>query len=289
MRKFLAIAISIMMLFAFVACEDNKGADVSRTSVDSVNTELKTFMNYFFAVSEEYTASDTIDDDVVLGKMKEAGSSITDMYVDLGSFGDVTSFQLSGISYDNDDPTMKVSVGMGAFYEGDHVYEVTSEGKLLVNKASLLFSVLAGEPLVVNGVSYDDYSVGTIGNIAIDPESIEFGGEAVEAAEGNDGYYDINVTEKNTMLSYKYTGSADADRVYVITRDTATEDVTQNSIIEINAAGEAYAYLSAWDADITESKTQTIRKDGIVIGEDGAVKGMYELKLNVTFTPSSEN
>ena len=52
MKKFLVIAISIMMLFAFVACEDNKGADVSRTSVDSVNTELKTFMDDFFAVSE---------------------------------------------------------------------------------------------------------------------------------------------------------------------------------------------------------------------------------------------
>ena len=288
MRKFLVIAISIMMLFAFVACEDNKGADVSRTSVDSVNTELKTFMDDFFAVSEKYTASDTIDDEAVLGKMKEAGSSITDMYVDLGSFGNVTSFQLSGISYDSDDPTMKVSVGMGAFYEGDHVYEVTSEGKLLVNKVSLLFSVLAGEPLVVNGVSYDDYSVGSIGKIDIATDSIKFGSETVTAEEGSDGYYDINVTEKNTKLSYKYTGSEDADRVYVITRDTATEDVTQNSIIEINADGEAYAYLSAWGADITESKTQTLRKDGVVIGKDGAVKGMYELKLNVTFYPAAK-
>ena len=76
MRKFLVIAISIMMLFAFVACEDNKGADVSRTSVDSVNTELKTFMNYFFAVSEKYKLVD-IDDEDVLGEMKKAGSSIT--------------------------------------------------------------------------------------------------------------------------------------------------------------------------------------------------------------------
>ena len=285
MRKFLVIAISIMMLFAFVACEDNKGADVSRTSVDSVNTELKTFMDDFFAVSEKYKLADIGDEDV-LGEMKKAGSSITDMYVDLGSFGEVTSFQLSGISYDSDDPTMKVSVGMGAFYEGDHVYEVTSEGKLLVNKASLLFSVLAGEPLVVNGVSYDDYSVGSIGKIDIDTDSIKFGSETVTAEEGSDGYYDINVTEKNTKLSYRYTGSEDSDRVYVITRDTASEDVTQNSIIEINAAGEAYAYLSAWGVDITESKTQTIRKDGIVIGADGAVKGMYELKLNVTFDPA---
>ena len=288
MRKFLVIALSIMMLFAFVACEDNKGADVSRTSVDSVNTELKTFMDDFFAVSEKYKLIDIGDEDV-LEKMKEDGRSTTDMYVDLGSFGDVTSFQLSGISYDSDDPTMKVSVGMGAFYEGDHVYEVTSEGKLLVNKASLLFSVLAGEPLVVNGVSYDDYSVGSIGKIDIDTDSIKFGSETVTDEEGSDGYYDINVTKKNTKLSYKYTGSVDADRVYVITRDTASEDVTQNSIIEINAAGEAYAYLSAWEADITESKTQIIRKDGIVIDKDGAVKGMYELKLKVTFTPSSEN
>ena len=288
MRKFLVIALSIMMLFAFTACEENKGADVARTSVDSVNTELKTFMDDFFAVSEKYTLID-IDDEDVLGKMKEAGSSITDMYVDLGSFGDVTSFQLSGISYDSDDPTMKVSVGMGAFYEGANVYKVTSEGKLLVNKVSLLFSVLAGEPLIVNGVSYDDYSVGTIGDIDIIPSSIKLDGEAVEAAEGTDGYYNIIITEKNKKLTYKYTDSADDDRVYVITRDTATEDVTQNSIIEINAAGEAYAYLSAWDADITESKTQTIRKDGIVIGADGAVKGMYELKLNVRFTPSSAN
>ena len=288
MRKFLVIALSIMMLFAFTACEENKGADVARTSVDSVNMELKTFMDDFFAVSEKYTLID-IDDEDVLGKMKEAGSSITDMYVDLGSFGDVTSFQLSGISYDSDDPTMKVSVGMGAFYEGANVYKVTSEGKLLVNKVSLLFSVLAGEPLIVNGVSYDDYSVGTIGDIDIIPSSIKLDGEAVEAAEGTDGYYNITITEKNKKLTYKYTDSADDDRVYVITRDTATEDVTQNSIIEINAADEAYAYLSAWDADITESKNQTIRKDGIVIGADGAVKGMYELKLNVTFTPSSAN
>lgn len=288
MRKFLVIALSIMMLFAFTACEENKGADVARTSVDSVNTELKTFMDDFFAVSEEYTASDTIDDEDVLGKMKEAGSSITDMYVDLGSFGDVTSFQLSGISYDNDDPTMKVSVGMGAFYEGANVYKVTSEGKLLVNKVSLLFSVLAGEPLIVNGISYDDYSVGSIGKIDIDTESIKYDGETVKAAEGTDGYYNITITEKNKKLTYKYTDSADDDRVYVITRDTATEDVTQNSIIEINAAGEAYAYLSAWDADITESKTQTLRKDGVVIGKDGAVKGMYELKLNVTFDPAAK-
>ena len=287
MRKFLVIAISIMMLFAFVACEDNKGADVTRTSVDSVNTELKTFMDDFFAVSEKYTTS-TIDDDDVLEKMKEAGSSITDMYVDLGSFGNVTSFQLSGISYDSDDPTMKVSVGMGAFYEGAHVYKVTSEGKLLVNKVSLLFSVLAGEPLIVNGISYDDYSVGSIGKIDIATDSIKFGSETVTAEEGSDGYYDINVTEKNTKLSYKYTGSEDADRVYVITRDTATEDVTQNSIIEINAAGEAYAYLSAWDAEITEAKIQTLRKDGIVIDKDGAVKGMYELKLNVKFDPAAK-
>ena len=287
MRKLVIVALSIMMLMAFVACEpDAVGSNVSRTSVDDVNEEMKEFMTSFFAVNNQFNNEHVVTDAEVLEKMTD--SSFDSMYIDLGSFGEIKSVKISGIEYTDDNNTIiPVSVGMGAFYRNVPVYKVDEEtGNLLVNRASLLFTIIAGEPVVVNGVSYDDYNVGTVEEKKIVADSIYFGEEKVTAEESGESYT-ITVDEKNTKLNYKYEGWAETDKIYVITRDTETGAVTQNSLLVSESSG-VYAYLTVWDAEVTEAGTKHMIKEGFVLSEGDELKCSYKFNLTVEFKGSTE-
>ena len=167
------------------------------------------------------------------------------------------------------------------------VYKVDEEtGNLLVNRASLLFTIIAGEPVVVNGVSYDDYNVGTVEEKKIVADSIYFGEEKVTAEESGESYT-ITVDEKNTKLNYKYEGWAETDKIYVITRDTETGAVTQNSLLVSESSG-VYAYLTVWDAEVTEAGTKHMIKEGFVLSEGDELKCSYKFNLTVEFKGSTE-
>ena len=284
MKKLFIVAISVVMLMAFTACEQGTpDSNVARTPVTDVNTEMRKFMTAFFAVNNQFTTGQAVTNEEVLSKMTD--SSFESMYIDLGSFGEVESVELSGIKYKADSDIMSVSVGKGAFYKNVPVYKIDeATGDLLVNRASLLFSIIAGEPVVVNGISYDDYSVGDAEPKAIVADSIFFGGENV-TAEGDDDAYTITVTEKNTKLSYKYEDWAPNDKIYVITRDSDTGEVTQNSLL-ISGGDGVYAYLTPWDAEVTTAQTKHMNKEGFVLSASGELKGSYKLNLTVEFKGS---
>ena len=283
MKKLFIVAISVVMLMAFTACEQGTpDSNVARTPVTDVNTEMRKFMTAFFAVNNQFPTGHAVTNEEVLSKMTD--SSFESMYIDLGSFGEVESVELSGIEYTADSTIMSVSVGMGAFYKNVPVYKIDeATGDLLVNRASLLFSIIAGEPVVVNGIPYDDYSVGDAEPKEIVADSVFFGGEKV-TAEG-DGAYTITVTEENTKLSYKYEDCAPNDKIYVITRDSDTGAVTQNSLL-ISGKDGVYAYLTAWDAEVTTAETKHMSKEGFVLSDNGELKGSYELSLTVEFKGS---
>ena len=285
MKKLFIVAISVVMLMAFTACEQGTpDSNVARTPVTDVNTEMSKFMTAFFAVNNQFTNGHAVTNEEVLSKMTD--SSFESMYIDLGSFGEVESVELSGIEYTADSNIMPVSVGMGAFYQNVPVYMIDeATGDLLVNRASLLFSIIAGEPVVVNGISYDDYSVGDAEPKAIDADSILFGGEKITAEGDDDDAYTITVTEKNTKLNYRYEDWAPNDKIYVITRDSDTGAVTQNSLL-ISENDGVYAYLTAWDAAVTTAETKHMNKEGFVLSDNGELKGSYKLNLTVEFKGS---
>lgn len=284
MKKLFIVAISVVMLMAFTACEQGTpDSNVARTPVTDVNTEMREFMTAFFAVNNQFPTGHAVTNEEVLSKMTD--SSFESMYIDLGSFGEVESVELSGIKYTADSDIMSVSVGKGAFYKNVPVYKIDeATGDLLVNRASLLFSIIAGKPVVVNGIPYDDYSVGNAEPKAIDADSIFFGGKKV-TAEGDDDAYTITVTEMNTKLSYKYEDWAPNDKIYVITRDSDTGEVTQNSLL-ISGGDGVYAYLTPWDAEVTTAQTKHMNKEGFVLSASGELKGSYKLNLTVEFKGS---
>ena len=73
----------------------------------------------------------------------------------------------------------------------------------------------------------------------------------------------------------------------MITRDTETGAVTQNSLLVSESSG-VYAYLTAWDAEVTDAGTKHMIKEGFVLSEGDELKCSYKFNLTVEFKGSTE-
>lgn len=277
MKRILSMLIAVMMLFMFAACDDSTSVPaLDQREVAEVNTEMTAFLKDFVSVHNKVANSNGGNADYVAAdKITEAVSTISDMYVNLGTAENVTSVTLLGHDYAADDDIMPVSIGMNVFYK-DKAWEM-KDGNLMVNKAALLFSILAGTPVEVNGMEYDGYAVITEEEKSLSAKGVKYGNAGLTA---EDGVYTVDCTDSTTLLSYDYDGSAAGDLVYVVTKEN--DAVTGISILTKDAA-DFGTYPVPYKQPLANTD-KTLVKECTVLDSTAAYKGTFTLNVHVTAT-----
>lgn len=277
MKRILSMLIAVMMLFMFAACDDSTSVPaLDQREVAEVNTEMTAFLKDFVSVHNKVANSNGGNADYVAAdKITEAVSSISDMYVNLGAAENVTSVTLLGHEYAEDDDAMAVSIGMNVFYR-EKAWKM-EDGNLMVNKAALLFSILAGTPVEVNGMEYDGYEVISAETKTLSAKGVKYGNVAPTV---EDGVYTVDCTDSTTLLSYDYSDSATGDLVYVVTKEN--DAVTGISILTKDAA-DFGTYPVPYNQPLANTD-KTLVKEYTVLDSTAAYKGTFTLNVHVTAT-----
>ena len=280
MKRILSMLIAVMMLFMFAACDDSTAVPaLDQRDVAEVNIEMATFLKDFVSVHNKVSNSSGGKAEYVgAAKITEAVSTISDMYVNLGAAENVTSVTLLGHEYAEDDDAMAVSIGMNVFYR-EKAWKM-EDGNLMVNKAALLFSILAGTSVEVNGMEYDGYAVISAETKPLSAEDVKYGDAALIA---EDGVYTVDCTDSTTLLSYDYDGSAAGDLVYVVTKEN--DAVTGISILTKDAA-DFGTYPVPYNQPL-ENTDKTLVKEYTVLDSTAAYKGTFTLNVHVTATAAA--
>lgn len=277
MKRILSMLIVVMMLFMFASCDDSTAVPaLDQRDVAEVNIEMATFLKDFVSVHNKVSNSNGGNADYVgADKITEAVSTISDMYVNLGTAENVTSVTLLGHEYAEDDDAMAVSIGMNVFYR-EKAWKM-EDGNLMVNKAALLFSILAGTPVEVNGMEYDGYEVISAETKPLSAVDVKYGNVAPTV---EDGVYTVDCTDSTTLLSYDYSDSAAGDLVYVVTKEN--DAVTGISILTKDAA-DFGTYPVPYNQSLANTD-KTLVKEYTVLDSTAAYKGTFTLNVHVTAT-----
>lgn len=280
MKRILSMLIAVMMLFMFASCDDSTAVPaLDQREVADVNTEMTAFLKDFVSVHNKVSNSNGGKAEYVgADKITTAATAISDMYVNLGAAENVTSVTLLGHEYAEDDNIMPVSIGMNVFYR-EKAWKM-EDGNLMVNKVALLFSILAGTPVEVNGMEYDGYAVITEETKPLNAKDVKYGNESLKA---EDGIYAVNCTDSTTLLSYDYDGSAAGDLVYVVTKEN--DAVTGISILTKDAA-DFGTYPVPYNQPL-ENTDKTLVKEYTVLDSTAAYKGTFTLNVHVTATAAA--
>ena len=165
-------------------------------------------------------------------------------YIEFGNFDSVDSVTLLGNEY-TADSEFSISVGMNVFYK-DKVFKVDN-GKLLINKAMLVFSMLNGDTISINGIEYSGYGIDKDSVIPGKPSTVTYDNQQL-TADGD--VYTVPLTDTVSQVFYGVDGVTAGDYAFFIT--TKDDLVTGVSISMVN--GQHGSYLLPYGQNINDYK-----------------------------------
>ncbi len=276
MRKFLVIALSIMMLFAFTACDPNNDGPIEN------KVDLSDFQKDFFGLFSKLPAAGTSAKEYGAAELNTAARTSIDFYSVVGTYDSVESVELFGNEYDSEDDTFAVSIGNNNFFT-DKVY-VLEDGELSINNAMLLFSEMFGMEVKVNGTVIDVLEpVAASKDLEVADMKIAEG-STIEAAADSTNEFDVRLNDSKHLVSFAYDGKADGD-VVLILNETKEGDgfVVKSTGYDLGSASDFGYYLVGYGSNVAGKDATTVRRDNVVIDSAGKVKGTYTLTFNLTF------
>ena len=276
MKKFLVIAISIMMLFAFTACDPNNDGPIEN------KVDLSDFQKDFFGLFSKLPAAGTSAKEYGAAELNTAARTSIDFYSVVGTYDSVESVELFGNEYDSEDDTFAVSIGYNNFFT-DKVY-VLEDGELSINNAMLLFSEMFGMEVKVNGTVIDVLEpVAASKDLEVTDMTIA-AGSTINKTSDAVNEYDVVLNDSKHLVSFAYDGKADGD-VVLILHETKEGDgfVVTSTGYDRGSAPDFGYYLVGYGPDVAGKDATTVRRDNVVIDSAGKVKGTYTLTFNLTF------
>ena len=276
MRKFLVIAISVMMLFAFTACDPNNEGPIEN------KVDLSDFQKDFFGLFSKLDAAGTPAKEYDAAELNTAAKTSIDFYSVVGTYDSVESVELLGNEYDSENDTFAVSIGNNNFFT-DKVY-VLEDGELSINNAMLLFSEMFDMDVKVNGTSIDVLEP-VAASTSLDVTGMKIAsGSTIEETAGSANEYDVKLNDSKHLVSFAYDGKAEGD-VVLILNETKEGDgfVVKSTGYDLGSASDFGYYLVGYGSVVAGKEATTVRRDNVVIDSNGNVKGTYTLTFNLTF------
>ena len=277
MRKFLVIALSIMMLFAFTACDPNNDGPIEN------KVDLSDFQKDFFGLFSKLDAAGTSAKEYAAAELNTAAGTSIDFYSVVGTYDSVESVELLGNEYDSENDTFAVSIGNNNFFT-DKVY-VLEDGELSINNAMLLFSEMFDMEVKVNGTVIDVLEpVAASKDLEVTDVKFAEGKTSSVTASDTENEYNVTINNSTDLLSYSYDGKADGD-VVLILHETKEGDgfVVKSTGYDLGSASDFGYYLVGYGSNVAGKDATTVRRDNVVIDSAGKVKGTYTLTFNLTF------
>lgn len=168
MKKIVVALLALSVVFMFASC-DNSGNPPAPTELETVLDDFKDdFFSLFNAVEAagweqagKYTAE----------QLNEKLNQNVEYFYELdGTYEDSAKVKVLGQEFASSD-TFAVSIGLNNFFT-DNVFKV-QDGKLSVNKAVVLMSLMFDMPLEVNGtVIAENLGATTVSDLAINEMDI---------------------------------------------------------------------------------------------------------------------
>ena len=283
MKKILVALLAIAMLFSFASC-DNSGNEPAPTELE---TSLDAFKNDFFAIVNTITPAGNTAKKMTAKELNTASSKSIEYFYELdGTFEDTAKVEVLGQTFASD-ATFDVSIGTNNFFS-DNVYKI-ADGKLSVNKAVVLMSLMFDKPLKVNDqVIAEDLGSSSVSALSVTNMTIKGTGNTIKAtaeAEGNE--YDVYIADSKGLISFEYGGmdkgeNGEGGDTILILNEDGTGKVLSTGIDTASANDFGY-YLTAYGQPTAGKTATTYIRDNIVISDDGAVKGTYTITFNATF------
>ena len=278
MKKIVVALLALSVVFMFASC-DNSGNPSAPTELETVLDDFKDdFFSLFNAVEAagweqagKYTAE----------QLNEKLNQNVEYFYELdGNYEDSAKVKVLGQEFASSD-TFAVSIGLNNFFT-DNVFKVL-DGKLSVNKAVVLMSLMFDMPLEVNGtVIAENLGATTVSDLAINEMDIakkEAGNTINKTTDAAGNEYDVHIADATGLISFTYDGKEDGDVVLILNEDS--EEVVKSTAVDKAAASDFGYYLVS--GSTSGRPAETVIRDNIVIDSTGAVKGKYTITFNMTF------
>ena len=301
MKKIIGALLCIVVLFVSSACQPRYifippvyDVDSSNDSNEEIRSEevvlpqveevMKAYPNVFNEFRPNEGEVDEIDSSsgsqkgiIYDGKfLSKVGGSVSDLYLD---FGTVTSSSpsvtLLGNAY-NEEGTTDISIGNNVFYRAK-VFKIEGN-KILLNKVALIFSVLSGSPVIVEGRSYT-YNLADTVEIAVTSVNLKDSSLGTVTEEGN-GYKIVFNNTTTALVTYNYEGKEDGDIHFIVTK--GEDGKVTSTAIDTTSAADFGFYLYPYGADSSTLGPRDVVKESYVISSDGTFKGCVELTFHIS-------
>ena len=298
MKKIIGALLCIVVLFVSSACQPRYifippvyDVDSSNDSNEEIRSEdvvlpqvekvMKAYPNVFNKFKPNEGEVDDIDSSSGSQKgiiydekfLSKVDGSVSDLYLD---FGTVTSSSpsvtLLGNAY-NEEGTTDISIGNNVFYRAK-VFKIEGN-KILLNKVALIFSVLSGSPVIVEGRSYTYNLADTVNKIAV--TKVKSGSQEFSSTNNE---FTIGFTNTTTLVSYEYNGKADGDIHFIVTK--GEDGKVTSTAIDTTSATDFGFYLYPYGADPSTLGPRDVAKESYVISSDGTFKGCVELTFHIS-------
>ena len=204
-----------------------------------------------------------------------------DAYIEFGNFDSVDSVTLLGNEY-TADSEFSISVGMNVFYK-DKVFKVDN-GKLLINKAMLVFSMLNGDTISINGIEYSGYGIDKDSVIPGKPTTVTYDNQQL-TADGD--VYTVPLKDTVSQVFYGVDGVTDGDYAFFIT--TKDDLVTGVSISMVN--GQHGSYLLPYGQNINDYKDregEILSKTLYIYNSSNELSKIIEANFKIAFADAAD-
>lgn len=301
MKKIIGVLLCIVVLFVSSACqpryifippvydvdssndsnEEIRSEEVVLPQVEEVMKAYPNVFNEFRPIEGEVDKIDSssgshkgiIYDEKFLSKVS---GSVSDLYLDFGTVtGSSPSVTLLGNVY-NEESTTDISIGNNVFYR-TKVFQIEGN-KILLNKVALIFSVLSGSPVIVEGRSYT-YNLADTVEIAVTSVNLKDSSLGTVTEEGN-GYKIVFNNTTTALVTYNYEGKAEGDVHFIVTK--GEDGKVTSTAIDTTSAVDFGFYLYPYGANPSTLGPRDVVKESYVISSDGTFKGCVELTFHIS-------
>lgn len=233
-------------------------------------------------------------------------------YINLGRIADRVSGVTVGRTAYKEGESVKISIGMDAFFVDD-AYYVDAEGNLWLNALSLYFANILGDQIIVNDSVCLDLADEVIKENTLEYDLLGFVAahgapdstvSSFTKVEGESNTFDVTVRCGMETLRYFYEGdkhdteagtgdwghnTGDAAEDIIIIRTTEHYDGTVAEKLGFDKGSDKGYYLNGWyskkdwdeESKVIRKKSYTITKEHIILSSSGEYKGVFTATFNV--------
>ncbi len=269
--------------------ESQEGKPVDQRPVEAAKIveSIENFIPNFAKVidknrPEEGSGPDDINSQEFIQTIDESKTdNAEEAYVEFGNFDSVDSVTLLGNKY-TADSEFSISVGMNVFYQ-DVIFKV-EEGKLLINKAMLVFAMLNGDTISINGIEYSGYGIDKDSVIPGKPSTVTYDNQQL-TAEGD--VYTVPLKDTVSQVFYGVDGVTEGDYAFFIT--TKDDLVTGVSISMVN--GQHGSYLLPYGQNINDYKNregEILSKTLYIYNSSNELSKIIEANFEIAFADAAD-